>query len=335
MPRVHTLITVAFEPAHRASLRREYPDVGGLAGEIASRSISRHKRYPLPVRGESGKVAVVGRRFAEKRLRQASPSIVDRDGVKRNRIQTDGPGCGCISGEYERLAVRAPGRERPPRTQDPRPREARGFLSEVGDILRFRSLRAMLAYLGGGADGALQCRHHTRRPAQPPQSLPGPYAVHAGRVPPRGLLAGAGTVLRWAHRPQGPWSCPHRGATEGLRHDAEDAAIEHALPMEGGAALSEQAQGLGEGSWPGGRVENSRLTGITVVLGEWHSPAGERSCLRRPAWHGACGLSASPAHSTAYRFRKHVVLCLIFFNITLAGRPRVSIPYLLDRIGRI
>ena len=72
---------------------------------------------------------------------------------------------------------------------------ALGFLSEVGDIRRFRNLRSLLAYLG--VVPTVRSSGGTTRVGRPNprQSEPGAHVVHPGGAAPGGVLTAVGEVL--------------------------------------------------------------------------------------------------------------------------------------------
>ena len=120
--------------------------------------------------------------------------------------------------------------------------------------------------LGSGSDCALKRRHHAHGSAQREESELGTHVIHPGCAAPGGVLAGARTVLSGARATPGAWTSASCDFAKDLWDDAQDAAVQHSLPMEGGRVVPEEAQGLEKEQRSAGGIEDSRLTGIIVVV---------------------------------------------------------------------
>ena len=138
---------------------------------------------------------------------------------------------------------------------------ALGFLSEVGDIGRFRSLRGLLAYLGvvptvRASGGTTRVGHINPRSRGLVRTLPLTVVTWSILSPQLGRFPGTRAASRVR-------ASAHCDSAKDLCMMRLIYALQHPVSMEGGGPVSKEAQGLGPAQWDGG-IEDSRLTGIIV-----------------------------------------------------------------------
>src|SRR5208337_3251115 len=108
--------------------------------------------------------------------------------------------------------------------------------------------------------------YDARGSAQSAESVPGADVIHPGCAALGRFLAPARAILPGTRPAQRLWTSAHCDSTKDLRDDAQDAALQHPLSMEGRGAVPEKAQGLDQEHWSDGGIEDFCLTGIIVVI---------------------------------------------------------------------